>query len=390
MSLFKKLIVDKVVNISNELQKSNAGGSDQIGGEKKGLLASIVDNTFEQFGLYTPKYNAMSSVELSDLLTEIRQEQKKLISNGSAYYVSRDFSFNGSKSKGLTMLKNEAKLMLRAFNTECEAAINKVTYTTYDSTKKRIKKSFEDINKITFNNLSRINEPYLDLKIKELELAFRYEEQKEREKEILRDQREKEKEEKKLQQEINRKKKAIEKEILHLENLKTELEMKLINASDEQKFSLEAELDKVRDNIENYHNEQEELDDRLENVGAGYVYVISNIGAFGQDVYKIGVTRRLDPEERIRELSNASVPFKFDIHALVFSYQAYELETNLHNKFAKQRLNMVNNRKEYFKVPLSEIKTALDEYKDLTFDFIVDPDAGEYFETQRILSYQNI
>lgn len=384
MSFFKKLVVDKVADIGNELLKPKSSDNGNTGPEKKGILSSIIDNTFEQFGLYTPKYNAMSSVELSELLNQVRLEQKKSITRGEAYYVSKDFTFNGSKSKGLTMLKNEAKLMLRAFNTECEAAINKVTYSTYDAVKERIKKSFEEINKITFNNLSNINKSYLDLKLKELELAFKYEEQKQTEKEILREQKEREKEEKKVQIEIARKKKAIEKELTHLENLKAELELKLITASDAEKISILAEMDKLRESIDAFQDEQEDLDYRIENLGAGYVYVISNIGAFGNDIYKIGVTRRLDPEERINELSNASVPFKFDVHALVFSYQAYELETALHNKFSKNRLNLINNRKEYFRVPLSEIKEALSEYKDLTFDFIEEPDASEYRESIKI------
>ncbi|MFB0918968.1 MAG: DUF4041 domain-containing protein [Clostridiaceae bacterium] len=384
MSFFKKLVVDKVADIGNELLKPKSSDNGNTGPEKKGILSSIIDNTFEQFGLYTPKYNAMSSVELSELLNQVRLEQKKSITRGEAYYVSKDFTFNGSKSKGLTMLKNEAKLMLRAFNTECEAAINKVTYSTYDAVKERIKKSFEEINKITFNNLSYINKSYLDLKLKELELAFKYEEQKQTEKEILREQKEREKEEKKVQIEIARKKKAIEKELTHLENLKAELELKLITASDAEKISILAEMDKLRESIDAFQDEQEDLDYRIENLGAGYVYVISNIGAFGNDIYKIGVTRRLDPEERINELSNASVPFKFDVHALVFSYQAYELETALHNKFSKNRLNLINNRKEYFRVPLSEIKEALSEYKDLTFDFIEEPDASEYRESIKI------
>lgn len=348
-----------------------------------------IDNAFEQFGLISPRYNMMSSNELSVLLNNLRDKQKKSISSGSAYSYSKNFTFNNSKSKGASMLKNEAKLMLRAFNTECEAAINKITFSNYDSIKARINKSFDDINKIAFDGLASLNRSYLKLKLEELDLAFNYEEQKQKEKEILREQREKEREERKVQAEIAKKKKAIEKELNHLQNLKTELEMKLITASPEEKISIEAEIDKVRMNIDSYQDEQEDLDYRLENLGAGYVYVISNIGSFGEGVYKIGVTRRLDPEERINELSNASVPFRFDVHALVFSYQAYELETALHNKFSKYRVNQINNRKEYFKVSLSEIKKALDEYKDLTFDFTEIPDASEFRESQKMIQQAN-
>ena len=95
-------------------------------------------------------------------------------------------------------------------------------------------------------------------------------------------------------------------------------------------------------------------------------------------MFKIGVTRRLDPLERIGELSSASVPFKFDVHALIFSYDAYKLESELHNYFDKYRVNKVNNRKEFFKVPIEKIESKLEEYKDLTIDFSKDADAEEY------------
>jgi len=129
---------------------------------------------------------------------------------------------------------------------------------------------------------------------------------------------------------------------------------------------------------------KEELDYRLENIGAGYVYIISNIGAFGENVFKIGVTRRLEPTERISELSSASVPFKFDVHALIFSYQAFELEKELHNYFNDKRVNMVNNRKEFFNITIEEIERALEKHKDLTFEFNKIPDAEEYRETLKL------
>ena len=140
----------------------------------------------------------------------------------------------------------------------------------------------------------------------------------------------------------------------------------------------------MEDIINKYNNEKEELDYRLENIGAGYVYIISNIGAFGNDVFKIGVTRRLNPIERIMELSSASVPFKFDVHAMIFSYRAYELEKELHNKFNDSRVNLVNNRKEFFYTDILNIEKALEDYKDLTIEFNKTAEAEEYRETLKI------
>lgn len=115
----------------------------------------------------------------------------------------------------------------------------------------------------------------------------------------------------------------------------------------------------------------------------GYVYIISNIGSFGEGVFKIGMTRRLDPEDRIRELSNASVPFKYDIHAMIYSEDAPALETLLHNVFDSKKINKVNGRKEFFKVSLTEIEDKVRE-QGLDVQFITIPEARDYRETLRM------
>ena len=116
----------------------------------------------------------------------------------------------------------------------------------------------------------------------------------------------------------------------------------------------------------------------------GHVYVISNIGSFGENVYKIGMTRRLEPEDRVKELGDASVPFSFDIHAMIFSEDAPKLEAALHNQFEQHKVNMVNPRKEFFNVTLDEIKNVVkSNHIDATFIDI--PEAEEYRETKAIL-----
>lgn len=99
------------------------------------------------------------------------------------------------------------------------------------------------------------------------------------------------------------------------------------------------------------------------NTRAGYVYIISNIGSFGKDIYKIGMTRRLEPMDRVKELGSASVPFEFDVHAMIFSEDAPKLENQLHHHFKEFEVNKVNPRKEFFKVSLREIeKVVLENY----------------------------
>lgn len=106
----------------------------------------------------------------------------------------------------------------------------------------------------------------------------------------------------------------------------------------------------------------------LQNGKAGYVYVISNLGSFGDDVFKVGMTRRLDPQERVDELGDASVPFKFDVHSFIFSEDAVQLESDLHAALEPNRLNKVNPRKEFFKISLDELEALVEKY-DPTAEF---------------------
>ena len=173
----------------------------------------------------------------------------------------------------------------------------------------------------------------------------------------------------------------LDKEIEALNIAKDKVNEKLISAKDEEIEALKLELQKLENEISGLKDEKTDIDYRVENTGAGYVYIISNVGSFGNEVYKIGVTRRLDPYQRIQELSSASVPFKFDVHAMIFSYQAYQLENELHKYFDKQRINKVNNRKEFFNIKLDDIKKVLDLHKELTFDFNPEFEAEEFRDT---------
>ena len=123
---------------------------------------------------------------------------------------------------------------------------------------------------------------------------------------------------------------------------------------------------------------------REANQRAGYVYVISNIGSFGEGIYKIGMTRRLEPEERIHELSDASVPFNFDIHAMIFTEDAPALENTLHKAFEDKKVNMINQRREFFNVTLNEIKEVVKNNFDKSVEFIDIAPAEQYRETENL------
>ncbi|MCL5457581.1 DUF4041 domain-containing protein [Loigolactobacillus coryniformis] len=339
----------------------------------------------ESYGLYKPKYNFATALEYKDRLTKLRTEQKVMIKDQTAGLIFRPMALDGSNSKGKKMQKKNIKQLLRSFNGECEAAINKVTHSNVERIEQRISKSFEQLNKLNQENGIRLSEKYRELKINELHLAFEYELKKAEEKEALREQRQREREEKAVQKEIADQRKKIDKDLKHFANLKIELEKKLSSTSDLEIIAqLKKDLEELKQKVDKSNSEKSELDYREANATAGYVYIISNIGSFGKNVFKIGVTRRLEPMERIDELGSASVPFKFDVHALIFSYDAYKLEAQLHERFFTNRINKVNRRKEYFHITIEQIEEALKDYSDLTVDFNEVPEANEYRDSLKL------
>ena len=221
-----------------------------------------------------------------------------------------------------------------------------------------------------------IQSVYLEAKVKELCLAFEYQQKKQQEKEEQRVARAEMREAAKLQKEIEAQKKKVEKEQTHYqtayEKILQQLELSPDNADLlEKKTVLEDQLSEISKALS-------DIDYREANQKAGYVYIISNIGAFGPNVYKIGMTRRLDPQDRIDELGDASVPFNFDVHAMIFSDDAPALEAALHKAFEDRKLNMVNTRREFFNVSLDEIKSVIRKNFDKTVEFIDVPDAEQY------------
>ncbi|MEQ9074536.1 MAG: GIY-YIG nuclease family protein [Sandaracinaceae bacterium] len=116
---------------------------------------------------------------------------------------------------------------------------------------------------------------------------------------------------------------------------------------------------------------------------SGHVYVISNLGSFGEGVYKIGMTRRLEPLIRVKELGDASVPFSFDVHAMIYSEDAPALERALHVEFDGRRVNRVNTRKEFFRVSLAEVRKAVAKHHGV-ITFVTVAEAEEYWKTVAI------
>ena len=338
----------------------------------------------QEFGFFERQYSFSDSTKYKDKLDSLRIQQKSMIKNGTAGRIITPMLLDNSKSKGKAMQNQLIKAALRGFNGEADALLVKVSVVNVDNKIKALRKVFEQLNKMYSRNLIEITYPYLDLKIEELRLAAEYELQKQEEKELLREQREKEREDKKLQAEIKAKRKQLEKDRDHFKNMVAKVTELLKEAKNDEVDELRRQLAEYQDKLSELDEIEEDIDYREGHATAGYVYVISNIGSFGEDVYKIGVTRRLEPLERIRELSSASVPFQFDVHALIFSEEAFALETELHNQLANYKVNKVNGRKEYFKVSFEEIRNILATHKELTVELNEDAEAFEYRQTKAI------
>ena len=356
---------------------------------KENLLTEVIELDdkilFQDFGVYEPQFSFSSSDEYKKRLNEIREEQKLLIKRGLAAKCYKNWKVNGSEKEGKKLIAESIKLIIRNFNIECDICIDKVKFSNYTNSENRILKSFEMQNKLNETNKVEITHEYLSSKMKELTLAYEYQKKRKQEKEELRILKEQQREEEKVAREIEAKRLELEKQQAHYQNvLKRVNEQIEVEKSEERRNFLIEKKEELNNNLADVDKAMEDLDYREANHRAGYVYIISNIGAFGPDIYKIGMTRRLEPEDRISELSGASVPFRFDVHAMIFSNDAPKLEAALHNAFADKKVNLVNGRKEFFRVTLDEIKKVVRENHDKTVEFISLPDAEQFRESEMI------
>lgn len=336
----------------------------------------------QSFGFYKPRYGFESSAQYVARLASIRDDQKKMISEDTAAPCDTKWTVGGSAAEGKKMVKQQAKLMLRAFNGECDAAIAKVKYDNAVTLEERITKAYAAINKLGEVQRVFISRRYLDLKLAELHLVHEHREKVQQEKDVQKRIKEQMREEQKAQAEIDRAKAEAEKQeeqsAAALEKARTELT--LIEQAGKHNEKLEALVSRLENELKEALDRKAKAIARAQLTKSGHVYVLSNIGSFGENIYKIGMTRRLDPLERVDELGDASVPFPFDVHAIIYSEDAPALENKLHRAFAERRVNLVNTRKEYFRVTLDEIRVEVEKLFGLV-TFLLVPEAEEYRKT---------
>lgn len=377
--------LDKVSARLQEQQSALEGVEHRLELVKRELAAAkdqVVETNeavlLQSFGLYTPHYSFMTADEYKSRLLEIRAKQKDMIKSKSAVTGAQQWTVNGSTAQGKKMISDMQKLLLRAFNAECDDIIEHVRYNNIEQSEKRITASRDAISNLGDMMRISISPQYYRLKIDELHLAFEYQQKKQEEKDALKEARARMREEAKLEKELEAERAKLEKEQTHYENVLSKIIAQLGTAAEADKPALEEKIRQIETQLEKISEGFANVDYREANQRAGYVYVISNIGAFGENVYKIGMTRRLDPMERVNELGDASVPFDFDVHAMIFSDDAPKLEAALHAAFADKKLNFVNQRREFFNVTLDEIKNVVRDNFDKTVEFVEMPPAEQY------------
>ena len=348
---------------------------------------SLADDrlAFIDVGFYERSYDFDSGSSWEKKLREVLDEQKLMISNFRKYeydastiefvrkrkiaaFYTEEVTYQGSLSKGKQLQMRFLKLMLRAFNNECDSHIASVNWGNVKAKDERIISSWNAINSIGKLFDCEIGNLYLGLKRDELHVKHEYEEWKQKEKEEQRRIREVMREEEAARRQLEKQKKEAEKEAKRYSDALTKARSEVEGANEKQKLKL---LNQIAE-LEERMREMEERNKYISQAmltKTGHVYVISNIGSFGDGIYKIGMTRRLEPMERVTELGDASVPFPFDVHAMIRTSDAPTLEKALHKHFESKRVNLENPRKEFFYVTLDEIQQQLNILKeDLDLD----------------------
>lgn len=349
------------------LEAENASLRAQISASTSGEYVELDDaRVLQDVGIYRYHHPLESAAAYQDELRDLESSVAEVIRSGSAIVRSELFTLNNSLSQGRRMTDDLAKLMLRAYNAEADNAIRTLRAGNVVTAKKRLDASKKAIAKLGQLMEMRISDVFHELRVREIELTADWLIKTQQEREAEREERARLREEKRVERELAEERARLDKERLHLVNTLAALQQ--TGGVDEALIKRLAAIDEAI--VQN--------DFRAANMRAGYVYVISNQGAFGKNVVKIGLTRRLEPRERIFELGGASVPFRFDTHALFFSEDAVTLEADLHRHFAERAVNRANARKEFFFATPVEVRDVLLDKVGNILEFNDEVEATEY------------
>jgi hypothetical protein len=334
-----------------------------------GMVKARDQEMLQEIGIYAYHHRIEDASAYKERLDSVRRRIKEMSKrDGGAVQATTDWSVNNSAAQGRKMVNEISKLLLRAYNGEADVLVNKMKPFRLDASIDQLNKARATISKLGATMYIRITDDYHQLRVEELTLTADFLAKKEAEKEAEREERERLREEAKARQEYEAEKAKLRKEQAHYLSA---LERLRAGGSPEEIAAAEQKLAEIGEAIQG-------VEEREANIRTGYVYVISNFGSFGENVVKIGLTRRLDPIDRVRELGDASVPFRYDVHALIFSQDAVTLENRLHEAFKDRRVNMVNHRREFFYATPKEVEAVLTASDGSLLEFVEEPEADEW------------
>ncbi|HEY4981225.1 MAG TPA: DUF4041 domain-containing protein [Pseudolabrys sp.] len=366
---------------TTRLAREKSDAADALAAVKKQLKEAhraIVETEdlalLQEVGVYQYRHPLTDAVAYEKQLAAIEDDIKAMTrKDGGAVLATTDWTVNGSAADGRAMVRDFSKLMLRAFNAEADTLVRGLKPYKLDGALDRLKKVAETIERLGKTMKIRISTSYYKIRVRELELTSDFLQKQAEEKEAERLAREHLREERKVQQEIENERARLEKERQHHANA---LEVMVAKGD-------EAAVARLREQLSDVDRALEKVDYRAANIRAGYVYIVSNIGSFGEKMVKVGMTRRLEPVDRIRELSDASVPFNFAVHALFFSKDAVSIERAMHERLANVQVNTINRRREFFRVTPLDVRAHLSELAGELLQFQEIPEAIEYRQCLR-------
>lgn len=378
-------LIGQQSQVESDLARS-AAAYDNLGKQRSELERQIAslrqENVEAGHENYLRKINlrdfptvADGSAKIAEALKVVRAEAKQLVKDGNALsthsQLATFFDTNSGFDDPIKKLlrKNITTMVLGIFNAECEAATRAMrSMESRNTAGDRIWRVHEKLHTATMAIGVTISNEYVRIKLQETELVWEHLVAKAMDRAEAQDSRDRLREEAKAQAEYEIALDGLEKELDHYLNMLETMQ---------RRGDLEG-IERFQRLVDETKGRIADIEERSANIRVGYVYVISNIGSFGEGVVKIGLTRRLEPLNRVRELSSASVPFRYDVHAMIFSMDAVSLETKLHQHFDEQRINRINRRREFFRVTPHQVLEALKAHEADVVEWIEDPEAEEY------------
>ena len=335
------------------------------GDEYLAPASSVLDDLAEDY----------SHHEAGQQLKAARLESKRLVKSGAA----ADCDYKEPRRR-----EDAIHFVIDAFNGKVDSALTKAKKINHGKLGQEFRDAFYlvNLNGKAFKD-ARITEAYYESRKNELKWAVAAQELQRKDREEQRAIKAAIREEEKAKKEYERAIKQAEKDEKKIENEIAKVRKSLQAANTEERNKYEEEMRKLRERLQEAEDRHKRAESMAQQTRRGHVYIISNIGSFGEGVVKIGMTRRLEPMDRVKELGDASVPFTFDVHAMIFDEDAPTLERRLHERFDQRRVNRINYRKEFFTVSVNELRKEI-ETIGLNCHWTMAAEAADYRQTCKI------